>query len=175
MDSEWQQFLKASWLIFGLCPLIYFTFWKIFKNNRNVLFLLSLTISSLLLSIKGKIFIRKESEIGFLIKNVLFRFSSKNLIWGTLVLAFITTFFYFLGRLKNTYLIWIFAILYTTATNWYDEVFTQFLSDDLEKTWVYLNEFLVVTQIFRVVSMSLTGKGRNDWSSTYTISFETCC
>ena len=100
-------------------------------------------------------------------KKFFIKFFPKNLIWGTLVLAFITTFFYFLGRLKNTFLIWIFAILYTTATNWFDEIFTQFLSDDLEKTWVYLNEFLVVTQIFRVVSMSLTGKGRNDSWSTY--------
>jgi len=75
---------------------------------------------------------------------------------GLLILLFITFYFWSLSKFNSKALIWISAFGLTTVSNWNANLFMQFLSDDLSRYQKYFVEFMVVTQMFRIVSFSLT-------------------
>merc|ERR1719210_2106108 len=75
---------------------------------------------------------------------------------GLLILLFITFYFWSISKLNSKTLIWISAFTLTTISNWNAKLFLQFLSDDLSRYQKYFVEFMVVTQMFRIVSFSLT-------------------
>lgn len=132
-DGEWEQFLKAGPLLFLAIPFVYTSFYHLccFLNfekekSRSLLLFLSFSILTWLLT------------------------------WqGMLIISLLTAFFYYLGRLRERFLIYLSAFFVVTVINDYDWVFTQFLHPDLPKRWSYFLVFAISTQIFRLVSLSL--------------------
>ena len=68
MDSEWEQFLRAATVLFGLCPFIYAVCER-FTKNRMVLYLLSIAVLGYLLTFKGMLII-SDTGSNFILNTV---------------------------------------------------------------------------------------------------------
>lgn len=155
MDNEWELYRSIAAYLFVLMPLSYLAVEYVTQKltyQRHLLVSFSLAVAWYLLSVNG-----------------------------LMILLLITTYFWFLGRMGNKPVIWVSAFALTTVSNWGAHLFMQFVSEDMGRYNRYFVEFigkifdffqniknnLVVTQMFRIVSLALTVAEQEEKDSLY--------
>ena len=116
MDSEWELYRSVMPYLFVIMPISYLVLEFVVRHRAEKRYVL--TAFSL-------------AAIWFL-------------VWtnGLIIFLVITTFFWGLAKLGSKPLIWISAFALTTISNWYAEVFMQFVSTELSRHNRYFVEFL---------------------------------
>jgi len=126
--------------------------WELYRSIAPYLFLL-MPVSYLAVDyMTRKVAYQRHLLVGFSLAVVGYLLSFN----GLLILLLITAYFWFLGTLNSKLVIWVSAFGLTTVSNWYAHLFMQFVADDMGRYNRYFVEFIVVTQMFRIVSFALT-------------------
>ena len=116
MDSEWELYRSVMPYLFVLMPISYLGVEFLFRNRAEKRYIL--TAFSL-------------AVIWFL-------------VWtnGLIIFLVITAIFWGLAKLGSKAIIWICAFALTTISNWYAEIFMQFVSEELSRHNRYFVEFV---------------------------------